>query len=75
VAEDQFLNLISDIAHVRNHIPGLGHDVLPHPERQLVPAQHHSSAKLLHHKAIGGGFSGEHRAAIVEVLSLMVIWM
>ena len=48
VAEDQFLNLIPDICDVRNHILGLGHDVLPYRERQLVPAQHHGSAELLH---------------------------
>jgi hypothetical protein len=49
--------------------------LLAHRERQPVPAQHHSSAKLLHDKTIGGGFSREHRAAIIEASSLMVIWM
>jgi len=74
VAEDQFLNLISDIGHVRDHIVSLGQDLLPYRERQPVPAQHHGSTKLLHDKAIGWGFPGEHRAAIVEV-SMTVMWM
>jgi hypothetical protein len=57
VPKDQFLNLISDIGHVRDHIFGLRQNVLPHPERQPMPAQYHSSAELLHDKAIGRGVS------------------
>jgi hypothetical protein len=67
VTQDQFLNPGPDIGHVRDHIVGLGQDLLPYRERQPVPAQHHRSAKLLHDNAIGWGFTGEHRAAIVEV--------
>ena len=74
MTQNQFLNPGPDIGHVRDHIVGLGQDLLPYRERQLVPAQHHGSAKLLHDKAIGRGLSGEHRAAIIEV-SLMGMWM
>jgi hypothetical protein len=74
VPQDQFLNLIPDIGDVRDHILGLGQDVFPHSKRYLVPAQHHSSAELLHDGAIGRGISGEHRAAIIEI-SLMGTWL
>jgi hypothetical protein len=74
MAQDQFLNPGPDIGHVRDHIVGLGQDLLPYRERQSVPAQHHGSAKLLHDNAIGGGLSGEHRATIIEV-SRMGMWM
>jgi hypothetical protein len=55
MTQDQLLNPSPDIGHVRDHIVGLGQDLLPYRERQPVPAQHHGSAKLLHDKAIGGG--------------------
>ena len=54
VPQDQFLNLISDIGDVRDHILCLGQNLLAYRERQLVPAQHRGRAELLHDKAIGG---------------------